>query len=132
VFVVIDAVRKTSESPVRLELHLQKAGELTILEPPEILAAVNLARHEVAPKSALDEALEILVRFDKTVRIKFRPEGDGFAILGTTKNSDRKLVVHILTVPCDSLKMGHTYLMFVFSKYLLTARSSRNPPPRAG
>jgi len=112
VLVVVHTIGETSESPVRLELHLQKAGELTILEPPEILAAVNLARHEVAPKSALDEALEILVRFDKTVRIKFRPEGDGFAILGTTKNSDRKLVVVlILAVPCDSLKMGHlTYL----------------------
>jgi hypothetical protein len=88
------------------------------LEPPEILAAVNLARHEVAPKRALDETLEVLVRFDETIRIKFRPEGDGFAVLGTTKNSDRKLVVLILTVPCDSLKMGHAYLMFVFSKPL--------------
>jgi hypothetical protein len=79
------------------------------LKPPQIFAAVHLTRHESAPKRALDEALEILVRFDETVRIEFRPEGDGSAILGTTKNSDRKLVILILTVPCDSLKMGHEY-----------------------
>jgi hypothetical protein len=92
---------------VRLEFHPQKARKLSVLKPPEILATVHLARHESAPKRTLDEALEILVRFDKTVRIEFRPEGDGSAILGTTKNSDRKLVVLILTVPCDGLKMGH-------------------------
>jgi hypothetical protein len=74
------------------------------LEPPEILAAVHLARRQTPPKGALDEALEILVRLDKTVRIEFRPEGDGSAILGTTKDSDRKLVVLILAVPCDGLK----------------------------
>jgi hypothetical protein len=107
VLVVVDTVRKTSESPVRLEFHPQKARKLSVLKPPEILATVHLARHESAPKCALDEALEILVRFDKTVRIEFRTEGDGSAILGTTKNSDRKLVVLILTVPCDGLEMGH-------------------------
>jgi hypothetical protein len=104
VFVVVNAVRKTPESPVRLEFNLQKARELTILEPPKILAAVNLTRHEPSPKGALDEAFEILVRLDETVRVKFRPEGDGSAVLGTTKNSDRKLVVLILTVPCDGLE----------------------------
>jgi hypothetical protein len=77
---------------------------------------MNLTRSEAAPKGALDEALEVLVRLDETVRIKFRPEGDGFAVLGTTKNSDRKLVILILTVPCDGLEMGHAYLMFGFSK----------------
>jgi hypothetical protein len=108
VFDIIHTVRKTPESPVRLEFHPQKARKLSVLKPPEILATVHLARHESAPKRTLDEALEILVRFDKTVRIEFRPEGDGSAILGTTKNSDRKLVVVlILTVPCDGLKMGH-------------------------
>jgi hypothetical protein len=107
VFVVVDAVRETPESSVRLELHPQKARGLAILESPKILAAVNLARYETAPKGALDESFQVFVRFDKTVWIKFRPEGDGFAILGTTKNSDRKLVVLILTVPCDGLEMGH-------------------------
>ena len=68
---------------------------------------MSFTRHEVAPKGALDETLEVLVRLDETVRIEFRPEGDGSAVLGTTKNSDRKLVVLILTVPCDGLEMGH-------------------------
>jgi hypothetical protein len=107
VFVVVHTIGEASEGPVRLEFHLQKARKLTILEPPEILAAVNLTRHEPSPKGALDEALEVLVRLDETVRVKFRPEGDGSAVLGTTKNSDRKLVVLILTVPCDGLEMGH-------------------------
>jgi hypothetical protein len=69
---------------------------------------VNLTRHEVAPKGGLDEALEVLVRLDETVRIEFRPEGDGSAVLGTTKNSDSKLVILILSIPCNGLEMGHT------------------------
>jgi hypothetical protein len=74
------------------------------LEPPKILAAVDLTRHESAPKGALDEALEILVGFDEKIWIEFRPEGDGPAILGTTKDSDRKLVILVLTVPRDGLE----------------------------
>ena len=106
-FVVVHTIGETPEGSMRLEFHLQKARKLTVLEPPEILATVNLTRRKTPPKGALDEALEILFRFDKTVRVKFRPEGDGFAVLGTTKNSDRKLVILILTVPCDGLEGGH-------------------------
>jgi hypothetical protein len=70
---------------------------------------VNLTGHESTPKRALDEVFYILLRLDETVRIKLRPEGDGPAILGTTKNSDRKLIILILAVPCDSLELHHSY-----------------------
>jgi hypothetical protein len=101
VFVVFYTVSETPESPVRLEFHLQKARQLTILEAPEILATMHLTRHETSPKGALDEALEVFVRLDKTVRIEFRPEGDGSAVLGTTKNPDCKLIILVLAIPSN-------------------------------
>jgi hypothetical protein len=81
VLVVIDAPRAISETLVTLEFQLQKPSKFPILETPEILTVLNLARCEILPEGALERVLELTSShvwrgFDVKVRIEPRPQRD--------------------------------------------------------
>jgi hypothetical protein len=117
--VVLNGIHTVSESPVRLEFHLQKARQFAVLKPPKVLSSVNFTRHETSPKGCSDKPFQVRVSFDEKVRIKLRPEGDGPAILGTTKDSDRKLFLLILAIPSNCLEVDHlTFLAFYSFNYM--------------
>jgi hypothetical protein len=78
---IVYAVHTAAERALALELDLQERRQLAILETPEILAILALARRESPPELGPDEGAEAVNlaprrRFDIKVRVEGRPERD--------------------------------------------------------
>jgi hypothetical protein len=78
---VVYAVHTAAERPLALEFNLQERRQLAVLETPEILAILALARRESPPELGPDEGAEAVDltsgrRFDIEIRVEGRPERD--------------------------------------------------------